>query len=88
MEALIIEPYTGTLAGNGAPRLVLVPAPGADLGVAAEYQNKIDGRPSIILLSLDSILESLEQVKLGLSTYAGARFIDGVPVIEATAGTS
>jgi hypothetical protein len=77
IDALILEPYQGTLE-SGAPRLLLVPTADADLGTAAEYQNKVDGRPSIILLPLDSLRASQDQVIQALTTYAGQRFINGI----------
>ncbi|MBM0256460.1 hypothetical protein JNW89_05860 [Micromonospora sp. 4G55] len=78
MDALILEPYQGTLDSTGAPRLLLVPSADADLGTVAEYQNKVDGRSSIILLPLDSLRASQDQVVQVLATYAGQRFINGV----------
>ena len=54
-----------------------MPSRDADLGVVAEYRNKVDGRPSIILLSLDSLRESEDQVIQALQTYGGQRFING-----------
>ncbi|GHJ55644.1 hypothetical protein Nm8I071_49510 [Nonomuraea sp. TT08I-71] len=78
IDALILEPYQGSLDSSGAPRLLLVPSEGADLGTVAEYQNKVDGRPSIILLPLDSLRASHDQIVHALTTYAGERFINGI----------
>jgi hypothetical protein len=78
VDAVLLEPCAGTLDNAGAPRLLLVPSAEADLGVVAEYQNKVDGRPAIILLSLDSLRESQDQVIQALATCAGQRFINGV----------
>jgi hypothetical protein len=82
IDAVILEPHTGTLDSTGAPRLVLVPSADADLGVVAEYRNKVDGRPSIILLSLDSLRESQDHVVRAFKTYGGERFINGLPCSE------
>ncbi len=74
-----LEPHQGTLDSSGAPRLLLVPSADANLGTAAEYQNKVDGRHSIVLLSLDSLREPPEKAIRVLATYAGQRFINGTP---------
>ncbi|MFC4022008.1 hypothetical protein ACFOW4_29290 [Micromonospora sp. GCM10011542] len=78
IDALILEPYQGTLDGAGAPRLLLVPSADADLGAVAEYQNRVDGRSSIILLSLDSLRASPDHVVQVLARYAGQRFVNGL----------
>ena len=78
VDALILEPYQGNLDSTGPARLLLVPSADADLGTVAEYQNKVDGRPSIILLPLDSLRASQDQVIHVLATYAGQRFLNGV----------
>jgi hypothetical protein len=75
VDTVILEPPA---TAKGKPQLVLVPADGADLGVRADYTNKLDGRPSVVLLSLDALRESREQVVSALSTYAGPRFHDMV----------
>ncbi|MFC3505328.1 hypothetical protein ACFOOK_30800 [Micromonospora krabiensis] len=78
IDALILEPHQGSLDSTGAPRLLLVPSADAELGTVAEYQNKVDGRSSIILLPLDSLRASQDQVIQVLATYAGQRFINGI----------
>lgn len=75
VAAVILEPPT---VDKGKPRLILVPADGADLGVATEYANKLDGRPSVVLLALDALKESQDEIARALSTYAGPRFHDMV----------
>jgi hypothetical protein len=79
IDALILEPYQATPDTLPAPRLLLVPSADANLGKVAEYQNKVDGRLSIILLELDSLRAPQGQVIQALATYAGQRFINGVP---------
>ena len=75
VDTVLLEPPA---TAKGKPQLVLVPADGADLGVRAEYRNKLDGRPSVVLLSLDALHESQEEIVSALSTYAGPRFHDMV----------
>jgi hypothetical protein len=75
VAAVILEP---PVTAKGKPVLVLVPADGADLGVSATYPNKLDGRPSVVLLSLDDLRESQDDIARALSTYAGSRFTDMV----------
>ncbi|MFI6757620.1 hypothetical protein ACIBF5_00555 [Micromonospora sp. NPDC050417] len=77
IDALILEPRHGASDNSSGPRLLLVPSADADLGTVAEYQNKVDGRPSIILLPIDSLRASQDQVVQALATYAGQRFING-----------
>ncbi|GAA1397234.1 hypothetical protein [Catellatospora coxensis] len=83
VDALILEPYAGehasrTDASGPIARLVLVPAAGVDLGVAADYRNIVDGRPSVILVSVQALRASSTEVAGALAHYAGARFIDGL----------
>jgi hypothetical protein len=82
VDAVILEPCAATLNKTSAPRLLLVPSAGANLGVAAEYKNKVDGRSSIILLPLDTIRETYDQVVDAFATYAGQRFVNGVSGFE------
>ncbi|WP_249714823.1 hypothetical protein [Rhizomonospora bruguierae] len=74
VAAVILEPAA---EGAGAPRLVLVPAPGVDLGVKAEYRNQVDGRPGVVLLTVDAVRESPEQIVEAFTRYAGSRFVNG-----------
>jgi hypothetical protein len=76
VDALILEPGQGS-TNNEPPRLILVPAAGANLGVPVKYANRVDGRPSVILLSLGSVKVSVDELKQTLARCAGARFIDG-----------
>ncbi|MEV4514617.1 hypothetical protein AB0K00_37360 [Dactylosporangium sp. NPDC049525] len=69
IEAIMFEPRP-----DGHPRLVLVPAAGADLGVPAEYRNGVDGRPSVILVNIADVRESPDQVRAALQRYAGDRY--------------
>jgi hypothetical protein len=75
VDAVILEPPA---TPKGKPVLVLVPAEGADLGRRADYANKLDGRPSVSLISLDSLRESQDDIARALSTYGGPRFTDMV----------
>jgi hypothetical protein len=69
IEAIMLEPRP-----DGPPRLVLVPVPGADVGVRAEYVNRIDGRPSIILLDTGDVTETPSQISAALRHHAGSRY--------------
>ena len=60
---------------DGGPRIVLVPAEDAQIGVEPQYANKVDGRPSVILIKVAEVKESSDQVAAGLRTYAGTRFL-------------
>ena len=79
---MILEPYPGSVSA-GHPRLLLVPSAGADLGLPAEYVNTVDARGSIVVVSLDQLRESTDQVVGAFRTYAGPRFVNGL----STAGT-
>ncbi|MET7422629.1 hypothetical protein [Dactylosporangium sp. NPDC005555] len=74
IDAVFLEPYVNPGDDSHTLRLVVVPAAGADLGVVAEYRNRTDGRPSIILLALDEILEPPADVARSLATYAGPKY--------------
>ncbi|WP_433128171.1 hypothetical protein ACQPWW_00900 [Micromonospora sp. CA-240977] len=76
IDAVLLESPASTAQGAGVPRLVLVPATGVDVGVAAEYTNKVDGRLSIILLGLDSLRASQDEVVRAFERYAEGRFIN------------
>ncbi|GAB3808072.1 hypothetical protein [Micromonospora zhanjiangensis] len=79
VDAMVLEPHQGPSDGTDAPRLLLVPTADADLGVAAEYRNTVDGRPSVVLLGLDSLADSPDQVIRAFVRYAGRhRFVNGV----------
>ncbi|MEV4510242.1 hypothetical protein AB0K00_14905 [Dactylosporangium sp. NPDC049525] len=73
IAAVFLEPHVNPGNDTRTHRLVIVPAPGVDLGTAANYQNKADGRPSIILVALDDLRESYAEVTQALATYAGPR---------------
>jgi hypothetical protein len=75
IDAVLLEPYTNPGSESRTHRLVIVPAAGADLWVAASYQNQVDGRASIILLALDEIRESHGEVSQALMGHAGQRFV-------------
>ncbi|MCP2322140.1 hypothetical protein HDA40_000647 [Hamadaea flava] len=74
VDALILEPPGGS--GGEAHRLVLVPATGVDLGVPIEYPNKADRRKSLILVKLDGLQPTVDEVKKAARRYAGAKFVD------------
>ncbi|MGC4749215.1 hypothetical protein ACLQ28_26700 [Micromonospora sp. DT201] len=76
IDAVLLEPPVSTADGAGVPRLVLVPATGVDVGVAAEYPNKVDGRLSIILVGLDSLRASQDEVVRAFERYADGRFVN------------
>jgi hypothetical protein len=69
IEAIMLEPRP-----DGNPRLVLVPAAGADLGMPAEYRNGVDGRLSIILVKSSDVREAPEEIRAALRRYAGSRY--------------
>jgi hypothetical protein len=73
IDAVFLEPHVNH-DDTRTHRLIVVPAPGADTGVAADYRNQADGRPSIILLALDEIAEPVDEVARALAAYAGHRF--------------
>ncbi|WP_155374238.1 hypothetical protein [Catellatospora vulcania] len=79
VDAVILEPYTEEVGGRteATARLVLVPAAGVDLGVSTDYRNTVDGRPSVILVSLKSLRATNAEVAGALNHYAGSRFVDG-----------
>lgn len=57
-------------------RLLLVPAPGADLGVPAADRSPLDGRACIPLLSFNQVRDSPDDVARALARYGGSRFVD------------
>ncbi|MET7670210.1 hypothetical protein [Micromonospora luteifusca] len=85
IDAVFLEPPVSTAQGAGFPRLVLVPATGVNVGVDAEYTNKVDGRPSIILVGLDSLRASEDEVVRAFERYAEGRFINEPSVPATTA---
>jgi hypothetical protein len=73
IDAVFLEPHVNP-DDTHTHRLIVVPAPGADAGVAADHRNQADGRPSIVLLALDEITEPVDEVARALAAYAGQRF--------------
>jgi hypothetical protein len=70
IDAIIVE-----RGPDGGPRIVLVPVEDANIGVKPEYVNKVDGRPSVILIKMADVKETSDQIAAALRTYAGARFL-------------
>lgn len=82
ISAVILQPYPGSISGKGKPRLVLVPADATALGVPTRYRNTVDGRPSILLLSLNVMRESEQQVVATFTAFAGMKFLDATAPIS------
>lgn len=76
ISTVILEPYPGSISSKGKPRLVLVPEDATALGVPTRYRNTVDGRSSILLVSLNVIRESEQQVVAAFTAFAGAKFLD------------
>jgi len=74
VESVLLATHVDPTSGNRTTRLVLVPAVGAGLGVPAESAG--DGRPSVVLLSIEDIREAADQVAEALRRFAGPRFVD------------
>jgi hypothetical protein len=74
VDSVILESPSASSANTY--RLVLAPAAGVDLNVPVEYPNKVDGRPSLIIVRLDAVRPTVEEVKQALRRYAGPRFVD------------
>ena len=76
VESVLLATHIDPTSGNRTTRLVLVPAPGAGLGVPVESAGAGDGRPSVVLLSIEDIRERPDQVAEVLRRFAGPRFVD------------
>jgi len=74
VESVLLATHVDPTSGNRTTRLVLVPAVGAGRGVPAESAG--DGRPSVVLLSIEDIREAADQVAEALRRFAGPRFVD------------
>ncbi|WP_158554100.1 hypothetical protein [Micromonospora deserti] len=59
-----------------APRLLLVPVPGALLDLPATERHPVDGRAAVELLDLARVRERPTAVATALAEYAGDRFVD------------
>jgi len=80
IDAIVIEqPEPGRSSRNPAPRLLLVPAEGVDLGVPAPHRSPVDERACLELLTFNDVKESPEQVGQALAQYGGSRFADARP---------
>lgn len=75
IDAVFLEPHVNAGDDSHTHRLVVVPTPGADPGITASYANQADGRPSVILLALDEIMESSAAVAHALAVFGGPRFV-------------
>ncbi|WFE30088.1 DivIVA domain-containing protein [Solwaraspora sp. WMMD791] len=71
------QPSAGAGGGDRpSPRLLLAPAGGADVGLPTTASSTAyDGRCAV-LLDLDDVVESPDQVAEALTRYAGDRFVD------------
>jgi len=76
VESVLLATHIDPTSGNRTTRLVLVPAVGAGLGVPAESAGAGDGRPSVVLLSIEDIREPADRVAEALRRFAGPRFVD------------
>jgi hypothetical protein len=74
VESVLLATHVDPTSGNRTTRLVLVPAVGAGLGVPAEPAG--DGRPSVVLLSIEDIREPAGRVAEALRRFAGPRFVE------------
>jgi hypothetical protein len=74
VESVLLATHIDPTSGNRTTRLVLVPAAGAGLGVPVESTG--DGRPSVVLLSIEDIREPVGRVAEALRRFAGPRFVD------------
>lgn len=75
IDAVHLEPYANPGDDSRTHRLVVVPAPGVDLGRVADHRNQADGRQSIVLLELDETMHTFPEVAQVLAMYAGPRYV-------------
>jgi hypothetical protein len=77
IDAIVIEQRRSSR--KQAPRLLVVPAEGVDLGVPAPHRSPVDKRACLELLTFNDVKESPEQVGQALAQYGGSRFADARP---------
>lgn len=78
IDALILDQPLPTLAGNKVPSavLLLVPASGSALDRPLTHRSPVDDRPCFVLLELNDVRESPDEVAAALARYGGNRFTD------------
>ncbi|TDC82441.1 hypothetical protein E1193_11915 [Micromonospora sp. KC606] len=78
LDALVLEQPAPRSGGPVAPRLLAVPAAGAEVGPAGA-RHPVDDRPAVELLDLGEVRESPDEVSAALARCAGDRFLDARP---------
>ena len=63
-------------SGTQAPQLLLVPADGSDLSIPSTHRSPLDDRACLVLLQLNHVKESPEQVAETLARFGGSRSTD------------
>lgn len=78
IEAIVLDQPRPDLHGNRppAPHLLLLPANGFDLGAPLTHRDPTGGRACLVLLELDAVKDSPEQVAEALARFGGSRFVD------------
>ena len=82
IDAVILDqpvPRAGSLNDRrSGPHLVLVPAAGSELAGRVTAESLSDGRAGLVVLDLDDVKESREQIAAALRTFSGGRFTDAL----------
>lgn len=80
VEAVILDqPAPGSGNDRPSPRLLLAAAAGADIGLPTTASSPAHEGGCAVLLDLDDVVESPDQVAEALTRYAGHRFVNALP---------
>ncbi|MFI5484820.1 MULTISPECIES: hypothetical protein [Micromonospora] len=88
IDALALDQPPAEQGRPASPRLLLVPAPGADLGLPTTGHHPRDGRAAVELLDLDRVREKPAEIAAALARHGGDRFVDVLGLRQAAFDTS
>ncbi|MEU5945954.1 hypothetical protein ABZ793_10375 [Micromonospora sp. NPDC047465] len=78
IDSVILDEPVPTPGGRKptSPSLLLVPATGSTIDRPRTGRSPLDGRPALVLLDLDDVRQSADEVAAALARFGGSRFTD------------
>ncbi|MFG3710196.1 hypothetical protein [Micromonospora sp. NPDC047730] len=78
IDSIILDEPVPTPGGkkSTSPSLMLVPATGSTIDRPRTGRSPVDGRTALVLLDLDDVRQSADEVAAALARFGGSRFTD------------
>ncbi|MER7330031.1 MULTISPECIES: hypothetical protein [unclassified Micromonospora] len=78
IDSIILDEPIPTPGGkkSASPSLLLVPAAGSTIDHPRTGRSPLDGRDALVLLDLDNVRQSADEVAAALARFGGGRFTD------------